>query len=132
MMAQVQSSPATDHRFCPIIGCSAVAGQPCDSIDSTVTPETGTWGHGVSQPFQCLAARVTPVTPYSIGKTCGKQAGAKGRLKHGAHDGWANIATLGSLGSQTGTTGRMKLSADQRSLCDKDFNDFNDFNGSMI
>lgn len=99
MMAHVQSSPATDHRFCPIMGFSAVAGLPCDPSDPTVTPEPGAWGHGFLLLFQWVAAPVTPVTPYSTKKTCGKQALATGQLPDGAHAGWANIGNLGSLGS---------------------------------
>lgn len=112
MMAHAQSSPATDHRFCPIMGCSAVAGLPCDPSDPSVTPEPGAWGHGFLLLFQWVAAPVTPVTPYSTKETCGKQALATGQLRDGAHTGWANIGNLGSLGSQVGCQRSSPLSDD--------------------
>lgn len=97
MMAHVQSSPATDHRFSPIMGCSVFRCATNDPNDPTMTPEQGAWGHSFLLPFQWVVADMTPMTPYSTEKTCGKQALAKGQL-HGGQAGWANIGNLGSCG----------------------------------
>lgn len=97
MMAHVQSSPATDHRPNPIMGCSVFRCATDDPNDPTMTPEPGVWGHGFSLPFQWVAAYMTPMTPYSTEKTCGKQALAAGQLQ-GGQAGWANIGNLGSWG----------------------------------
>ena len=112
MMLHVQSSPATDHRFCPIMGCSVFHCAANDPNDPTMTPEPGAWGHGFLQPFQWVADDMTPMTPYSTEKTCGKQALAKGQLQ-GGQAGWANIGSLGSCGvmGSCGVTGGCKRSS---------------------
>ncbi len=99
MIGHDQSSPATDHRFCPIIGCSASAGLDGDPSDPTVTPSGMKWGHGIIYAFQWLDHEVTPVTPQNTKRLYGKHKAATALPLGRLHVSGGNIGKVGSLGS---------------------------------
>lgn len=120
-MGQDQSSPATDHRFRPIIGCSAVAGMAgnrfgpiCDPCDPCVTHAGQSMGHSISVVLQCLVYVVTHVTHKHLNKTLGDDTAAagqdKGSDRRGLHVSGGNIGNLGSHGSHGSQVGGKRSS----------------------
>ena len=102
MMRQDQSSPATDHRFSRIIGCSAFAPRKGEPSEPSVNPRKGAWVHRFPSPFQCFAPVVNPVNPYSPNKTLGDDTAAAGQRRGSLgrrHVSGGNIGKVGSLGS---------------------------------
>lgn len=99
MIGHDQSSPATDHRFCPIIGCSASAGLDGDPSDPMVTPSGMMWGHGIIYAFQWLDYEVTPVTQQNTKRLYGKHRAATALPLGRLHVSGGNIGKVGSLGS---------------------------------
>lgn len=124
MMGQDQSSPATDHRFRPIIGCSAVAGtagnrfgpicDPCDPCDPCVTHAGRPMGHSISVTLQCFDYVVTHVTHKHLNKTLGDDTAAAGQHMGsdwgGLHVSGSNIGNLGSHGSHGSQMGGKRSS----------------------
>lgn len=85
MMRGIQSSPATEHRFCRIIGGSDVAGQHgyelnaiCDPCDPCVTHTREPMGHSFSVVVQWLDHAVTHVTHKCL-KSLGDDIAAAGQ-----------------------------------------------------
>lgn len=121
MMRHDQLSPATDHRFSRIIGCSAVAGTNghrlgpiCDPCDPRVTHAGRLIGHGISFAFQCLDHFVTHVTHKHPNKTLGDDKAAAGQHMvsdwGGQHVSGGNIGKYGSHGSHGSQVGRKRSS----------------------
>ena len=109
-MRQDQSSPATDHRFSRIIGCSAFAPRKGEPSEPSVNPRKGAWVHHFPSPFQCFTPVVNPVNPYTPNKTLGddtaaarQRRGSMGR-RHVSGGNIGKVGSLGSLGSPSGTT----------------------------
>lgn len=99
MMRHVQSSPATDHRFCPIIGCSSFAGLNGEPSEPSVNPATGAWVHGFSVRFHAFMPFVNPVNPQSTKRPYGKHKAATALPLGRPHVSGSNIGKVGSLGS---------------------------------
>jgi hypothetical protein len=121
MMGQETSSPATDHRFSPIIGCSAVAGTAgnrfgpiCDPCDPCVTHAGQPMGHSISVSLQCLDYFVTHVTHKHLNKTLGDDTAAAGQHMGsdwgGMHVSGGNIGKYGSHGSHGSQVGGKRSS----------------------
>lgn len=110
MMRQDQSSPATDHRFSRIIGCSAFAPRKGEPSEPSVNPRKGAWVHRFPSPFQCFTPVVNPVNPYTPNKTLGDDTAAAGQRRgslgrrrvSGGNIG--KVGSLGSLGSPSDTS----------------------------
>lgn len=120
-MDHVQSSTATDHRFSPIIRCSAVAGTAgnrfgpiCDPCDPCVTHAWQPMGHSISVAFQCFDYVVTHVTHKHLNKTLGDDTAAAGQHMGsdwgGLHVLGGNIGNLGSHGSHGSQVGGKRSS----------------------
>uniref|UniRef100_UPI00404850E7 hypothetical protein n=1 Tax=Yoonia sp. TaxID=2212373 RepID=UPI00404850E7 len=105
MMRHDQSSPATDHRVCPIIGCSSFAGINGEPSEPSVNPATGAWVHSFSLRFHVVMPLVNPVNPQSTKRPYGKHKAATalplGRL-HVSRSNIGKVGSLGSLGSPLG------------------------------
>ena len=99
MIGHDQSSPATDHSFCPIIGCSASAGLDGDPSDPMVTSSGMMWGHEIIYAFQLVDHEVTPVTPQNTKRLYGKDRAATALPLGRLHVSGSNVGKLGSLGS---------------------------------
>lgn len=110
-MRHDQSSPATDHRFCRIIGCGAVSGQPCDPC---VTHAKRPMGHSFTVVFQCFDHVVTHVTHKHLTSTLGDNTAAAGQhmgsVWGGRHVSGGNIGKHGSHGSHGSQLGGKRSS----------------------